>query len=124
MKNCKRSYLNSACSTAFVLIPIITINYFFINVHYYWLILLAAILFLHIKTSPYITEKKGVLLFVYFPTLKEIPIDLLEVDESSLNFKEKGFENHLFFLEKDELKKSIILAICKIKNNDLSIRSR
>lgn len=118
MKNCKRSYLNSACSTAFVFIPIITINYFFTNIDFYWVVLLAATLFLYIKTSPYITEKNGVLLFVYFPTLKEIPIDLLEIDESNLNLKEKGSGNHLVFLEKDELKKSLILAINKIKNND------
>lgn len=115
MRSCKRSYLNTACNTALVLSPMITINYFFTNVHYMWLVLLAAALFLHIKASPYIVERKGVLLFIFFPTLKEIPIGLLEVDESNLTFREKGSSNNLIFLEKDEIKKSLLLAIIKSK---------
>lgn len=123
MENCKRSYVNSACSTVFLLHPIIPINYFFIHVAYYWLVLLAAILFLYIKTSPYITEKNGILLFVYFPVLKEIPIDRLDVDETDLLFKIKGSKEHLIFIEKAELKKSLILTINQMKHHDIPIRS-
>jgi len=124
MRNCKRSYLNSACITVFLLYPIIPINYFFTHVAYYWLVLVAAILFLYIKTSPYITEKNGILLFVHFPVLKEIPIDRLDIDETGLLFKIKGSKEYLIFIENAELKKSLISTINQMKHHDITIRSR
>jgi hypothetical protein len=79
---------------------------------------------LYIKTSPYITEKNGILLFVHFPVLKEIPIDRLDIDETGLLFKIKGSKEYLIFIENAELKKSLISTINQMKHHDITIRSR